>query len=87
MARCWVLRDHTFVGAVGAVGAGGAGGCVGSCGGSALVVDRFPVGVVPCLVWGGCRGGGGCLVVGWCRAYVENCIVDASIFEFLWSSC
>ena len=21
------------------------------------------------------------------RAYVENCIVDASIFEFLWSSC
>ena len=23
----------------------------------------------------------------WWRSYVENCIVDASIFEFLWSSC
>ena len=46
------------------------------CGGSPLVVDRSPCGVgVGAVVWGGCR------------AYVENCIVDASIFEFLWSSC
>ena len=32
----------------------------------------------------------GCVCVGrrvWCCSYVENCIVDASIFEFLWSSC
>ena len=49
-----------------------------------------------CGVFGGGSGlggrpllcGGGCCPVWWgFRAYVENCIVDASIFEFLWSSC
>ena len=42
--------------------------------GPALVVDRPLVGVGVVCGWG-------------FRAYVENCIVDASIFEFLWSSC
>ena len=56
-------------------------GWCGVSGGPRLVrkLRRFPAfgwGVV--WVW---------VVWVWCCSYVENCIVDASIFEFLWSSC